>query len=250
MLFSKDSHGYVYKWTELSTGKWYIGSRSAKNCHVNDGYTCSSKLVKQLILENSNNWSREILWVGDRQSAVQIESLILQLLNAAKDPDSYNQSNANGKFYTSGMVAHNRGKLHSEESKRKMSEKRSNPSLETRNKISATVVGRKKSIDHCKNLTLAMLNREKKECVHCNKLVDAMNYSKWHGDNCKIINPSRPGNINLIGSKRSLETREKMSVKIKNRIKVKCVHCSKIINQAAHTRYHGDKCKLNTINTI
>lgn len=28
-------------------------------------------------------------------------------------------------------------------------------------------------------------NRAKIECTHCNKLVDASNYKRWHGDNCK-----------------------------------------------------------------
>lgn len=29
------------------------------------------------------------------------------------------------------------------------------------------------------------LDAPKKTCYHCNKSVDAMNYSRWHGDNCK-----------------------------------------------------------------
>jgi len=28
-------------------------------------------------------------------------------------------------------------------------------------------------------------NKTKSECPHCNKLVDASNYKRWHGDNCK-----------------------------------------------------------------
>jgi group I intron endonuclease len=30
-------------------------------------------------------------------------------------------------------------------------------------------------------------NRKKKECIHCKKIVDVSNYSRWHGDNCKKI---------------------------------------------------------------
>jgi hypothetical protein len=37
---------FVYKWTELSTGKWYIGAHYSKGCHPEDGYICSSKTVK------------------------------------------------------------------------------------------------------------------------------------------------------------------------------------------------------------
>lgn len=30
-----------------------------------------------------------------------------------------------------------------------------------------------------------------KECPHCNKKVSLSNYSRWHGDNCKLINPDQ-----------------------------------------------------------
>ena len=40
---------FLYKWIEISTDKWYIGSRTANGCHPTDGYICSSKIVKPLI---------------------------------------------------------------------------------------------------------------------------------------------------------------------------------------------------------
>ena len=42
------------------------------------------------------------------------------------------------------------------------------------------------SDDHIKNLSIAAINRPKKSCLHCNKMVDQLNYKKWHGDNCKL----------------------------------------------------------------
>jgi hypothetical protein len=30
------SQAFVYKWTQISTNKWYVGSRTAKNCYVGD----------------------------------------------------------------------------------------------------------------------------------------------------------------------------------------------------------------------
>jgi hypothetical protein len=47
---------YVYKWVHIPTGKWYIGSRTRVGSHPNDGYYCSSKTVKPLILANPNEW--------------------------------------------------------------------------------------------------------------------------------------------------------------------------------------------------
>lgn len=52
---------FVYKWTNIPTGKWYIGVRTKNGCHINDGYICSSKIVKPLILSNPSDWKRDIL---------------------------------------------------------------------------------------------------------------------------------------------------------------------------------------------
>lgn len=303
MLFSKDSHGYVYKWTELSTGKWYIGSRSAKNCHINDGYICSSKIVKPLITSNPKNWIREILWIGDRELAPTVESLFLSENNAANNNESYNLHNSDGKWNTAGVTPHNKGKSHKPESIQKMRENRSNPSEytrklisdnnkgrsapnkgvehseETKEKIRIKAIGRthtdktklliseivsgrvlseitkqkmsmaqkgkKKSKEHIEKI--ADFNRNKAlikhECEHCGKRIDLHNFKRWHGDNCKVINPTVKRNQCNVGRIVSSETKEKLSLKAKNRKKIKCEYCDKIINQSAYTRFHGDNCK-------
>ncbi len=38
----------------------------------------------------------------------------------------------------------------------------------------------------CKKISQAIKNRLKLTCPHCNKIVDNMNFKKWHGDNCKF----------------------------------------------------------------
>jgi len=95
---------YVYRWTELSTGKWYIGSRTAKGCHPNDGYICTSKVVKPLIIANPNNWQRNIIYLGASKNALNFEMQMLVGLNAAKREDSYNQHNQDGKFTRLGVI--------------------------------------------------------------------------------------------------------------------------------------------------
>ena len=95
---------YVYKWTNLLTMKWYVGSRTAKNCHPSDGYICSSKLVKPMILENVNEWKKEIIAVGSVEEMLRLESDILELLDAKNDPRSYNQHNGDGKFKNKGGI--------------------------------------------------------------------------------------------------------------------------------------------------
>ena len=101
-IYTAKFTAFVYRWNQKSTGKWYIGSRTAKGCHINDGYTCSSKIVKPLIESNHGDWSREILAMGEHKFMVQVEAEILQELNARNDPDSYNLHNGDGKFSTTG----------------------------------------------------------------------------------------------------------------------------------------------------
>jgi hypothetical protein len=106
---------YVYKWTHIPSYKWYIGSRTAKNAHPNDGYICSSRIVKPLILANPNEWKREIVAVGEAQAMYDLESEILDLFDAKHDPRSYNQHNNDAK---TNML----GKKHSDITRKKISQ--------------------------------------------------------------------------------------------------------------------------------
>ena len=101
-IYTAKFTAFVYRWNQKSTGKWYIGSRTAKGCHVNDGYTCSSKIVKPLIESNPEGWSREILAMGESKFMVQVEAEILQELDAKSDPNSFNLHNGDGKFSNTG----------------------------------------------------------------------------------------------------------------------------------------------------
>ena len=95
---------YLYKWTEKSTGKWYVGSRSRKGCHPDDGYICSSKIVKPMVLANPQNWSREILVVGIPKDMRELEARYLTVLNAKESSMSYNQTNGDIKFSNLGAA--------------------------------------------------------------------------------------------------------------------------------------------------
>lgn len=92
------TQAFVYKWTHLPTLNWYVGSRTAKNCHPNDGYICSSRVVKPLIEEHPNEWVRTIVGVGTVDEMRELESTILQLTNAKSDPRSFNLHECSVKF--------------------------------------------------------------------------------------------------------------------------------------------------------
>lgn len=103
---------FIYKWIHIPSGMWYIGSRTAKGCHPNDGYVCSSLVVEPMIVESPADWKREILEVGHDSGIIRKrETAILQLLNAKKDPMSFNKCNADGFFTwtTEGTICINNG---------------------------------------------------------------------------------------------------------------------------------------------
>jgi len=100
---------FLYRWTQKSTGMWYEGSRTKQGCHPEDGYICSSKTVEPMIIENKNDWVREILVIGESKYIRSLEAKRLSLLDAKNDPMSYNKDNATGKFNTVGISPVNKG---------------------------------------------------------------------------------------------------------------------------------------------
>lgn len=89
---------YLYQWTHLPTGKYYIGSRTEKNCHINDGYICSSDLIKEEIIKNKNEWSRKILAEGNSKDILNLEKQLLNHKDVINDKNSLNQTNYKGKI--------------------------------------------------------------------------------------------------------------------------------------------------------
>jgi hypothetical protein len=124
---------FVYKWNEISTGRWYIGSRTALGCHPNDGYICSSKIVRPLIEENPSNWTRQILCIGHPTDMYKLECDYLNTIDAAHDPMSYNQSNGGYNFGNTGKKFPPR-------------------SIETRKKLSEARRGKPKTDEHRRKL--------------------------------------------------------------------------------------------------
>ena len=109
MIFTQ-TQAFVYKWTHLPTLRWYIGSRTAEGCHPADGYICSSRQVKPLVESQANEWTRTIIAQGDPADMLELETVILETVDARNDPRSYNQHNGDGRFTTLGIEPHNKGK--------------------------------------------------------------------------------------------------------------------------------------------
>lgn len=170
---------YIYKWTNLATGKWYIGSRTKEGSHPDDGYICSSKIVAPLVLNNPSEWKREILITGAPDVIVLTETKILKELDAKNDPMSYNMHNGDGNFTTAGMdlpaewrqkiASGNRRKKRTAE--QKANYKRAN-TLKARDQAYLEKLRKPKPDGHGQKISLA-LKGKKKSAKHCQSLSDA-----------------------------------------------------------------------------
>ena len=153
---------YVYKWVYKPNLNWYVGSRTAKNANLDDGYICSSKIVKPLILENPDDWERSIVATGTKEEMRELESEVLTLLDAANDPRSYNKHNQNGKFFcikhseaTLKKLSQNnpwRGKKRPEHSKAMTGRKRTPEDVA---KWADKLRGKPLSVAHIESLTIS-----------------------------------------------------------------------------------------------
>lgn len=91
--------------------------------------------------------------------------------------------------YLSGELVHvNTGRTLTDEHRASISatSKGHKKSEETRARMSEAFKGRKYSAETRKKMSIANKNKEKRYCIHCNKLVDISNLKRWHNDNCKM----------------------------------------------------------------
>lgn len=96
--------------------------------------------------------------------------------NASNRTEQYDRSGENNPFY---------GKTHSEESKKKIA------------KNSEKLTGLKKTKEHCKNISKAMIGKQYTKgktwkckeltCPHCNLTGRGGNMTRYHFDNCKKL---------------------------------------------------------------
>jgi group I intron endonuclease len=81
--------GFVYRWTNRVNGRWYVGSHAGV---PSDGYVGSGKIFKLAVRKYGlQNFDRQILYQG--AGYLEFETAILQELNAAASPLSYNMKN-------------------------------------------------------------------------------------------------------------------------------------------------------------
>jgi hypothetical protein len=215
---------YVYKWTHLPTLKWYVGVRFAIGCNPSDGYICSSKTVKPMILANPLDWKRSIIATGLPAEMRELETTILQTVNARKDVRSFNKANntpysdRNGfkasdttrkklsKLHKGKVISESHrliisqrmsgennpfyGKNHSEETRDKIREARKTQEISdvTKEKMRLARLGKfrdAKSEAHKSRISQSVKMLSKIECEFCGCMASPGNYKRWHSINCK-----------------------------------------------------------------
>ena len=220
IMLLENTRAYLYRWTHIPTGKWYVGSRTAVGAHPEDGYYCSSAEVKPLILANPQEWKREILAIGEPLYIRNLETKYLTKIEAAQDSMSFNKHNGGDKFYFTGMnhSAETKEKLrvaftgskHSDETRAHFSKIRQgegnpffgkNHNDDTKQKLSAAVTGFKHTDAAKAKITAAQTGKAlsanarsaisagissiaKKKCSHCGGEFSPALFGRWHGDNC------------------------------------------------------------------
>lgn len=102
---------FVYKWTDSSNGKMYIGSHNGKR----KNYKGSGKLFARAYKKRPELFVREILCYGSHDDMIELEGFILEELDAANNDMYYNLTN--------DPLSPMKGKKHSQETIEKIKSK-------------------------------------------------------------------------------------------------------------------------------
>lgn len=124
-----------------------------------------------------------------------------KISNANKGRKVSNETRQLQRKHRLGKSPGNKGKKHTPDALARIkaaSQGENNPmhgrnhSEETKKKIGLKSIGRrprlgvKLSPETKEKCSIAALNRSKKECPHCGKMVVPSNYARWHGNACKM----------------------------------------------------------------
>jgi len=224
-----DTLPYLYKWTQLSTGMWYIGSKTQKGWTplLHEKYICSSKIVKPMIVENRQDWVYDILVIGSAKYIRELETSYLVYLDAKNNVMSYNRSNAkfdpgnklgykesletrqkksnarkgdkNPMFGKTGLLSPHYGKTHNAETIQKQKE-------------GVKKYAKSRPPEHNKRISEALTGNPK---VGLKKEKNPSFGKPWVADRINLLPPKT------------------------------CEYCNKSVSIGNFARWHGEKCKFN-----
>lgn len=202
----------VYKTTNLINQKYYIGKHSSEN--PNDEYLGSGTALQRAIKKHGvENFRKEVLFLYESEiEAYNKERKILEELDGIKDPLCYNLCYGGVGFW--------KGAIHSEESKKKISESNKGK-IRTDNakqKYSASKKGIPKSDIHKQRLSEVNLGKTLDEDTR--KKISESNMGRIQSaesrEKISKAHTGRPSSRK--GTKCSENTKQKMSASQKGRI--------------------------------
>ena len=208
---------YIYKLVHTN-GRYYIGRHSTKN--LDDGYMGSGKWPRSI--KNKQDLSKEILsYHNSTDELLKAEKSLLTEHIGKPMCMNFNNNSVGFAFGELNPAKTEKeklrkekqvgelnpmfGKTHSDNAKLKMSKDRkgkptwnkglsgiktSDKGQTAWNKGISTGIKTFTGKSHAPE-TIALMkekhaNRERLTCSHCNKIVDKPNYSRYHGDKCKL----------------------------------------------------------------
>lgn len=218
---------FVYKWTNTTLGKIYIGWHKGSEY---DGYICSSASTQfwEDFKNPSYNWEREILYRGNMKDCQELESRLLCEVDIKSD-----------------MVYNNRNNL------------MFNFNEEIRKKLVTAAYKRSQNPEYIKKLSEA--SKQLWQDTDHRKLIKEKNTGKKHSKETKEkIKEARARQVitkesrqkaaeKLIGKPRPNSVKEAISLARKNDPLLTCPNCGKIGKGGAMYRFHFSKCKNKEI---
>lgn len=184
----------VYKVTNLVNGKFYIGKHQTND--LEDGYMGSGKIIRDAVRKYGiPNFHKEYLLVSASSQEMDMAERILVVVDKEL---SYNLSPGG----EGGNVLRYANQSVHEAKSRAISKKIAGRTLSDEHKLQVSLNhqnvsgnnnpmwGKHHNDSSRKLLSERALNRERKECPHCSKIVDVSNFKRWHGVNCRVNSSS------------------------------------------------------------
>lgn len=221
---------FFYETTNTTNGKKYYGIHQTKN--INDGYLGSGVILKRAMAKyGKDNFSRRIIkFFNNTEEAYCFEKNFVNE-DIVKSTSTYNITiGGKGGFFhidSSGQnnPMYGRGEFQKE--------------IQSRPEVKKT-----------KSDKMRVINRIRYESGYVNPIKNTNNYwnDKDKAEKAKIKMSENHADVSgsknpFYGETHSEETKKKLSIKHKNRKKVKCTHCSKIGDVSNMSRWHMENCK-------
>lgn len=264
---------FVYKWKNLSNGKYYIGYHKG---NTNDGYISSSK--SDIFWQDFNNkdmiWERLILFTGNKSDCLKFEQDLLKEIDL-KDNNVYNNARGSDIIFTEEVLikmsisGKKRWENMDDQSKKIRNSKISKSktgvprSEETKKKMSDNLIGKsfvdrfgeERAIEICKSISEKQtgMKKPKQSLAMRGRYIGELNpmYGKKHTDEFKedrrsYLIENNPGRNKTEETKRKISESKKGTISPFKGIKreeVECPHCLKKGGIGVMNRWHFDNCK-------